>query len=65
MHETRGYMQIKGERYSWIGVRKKYYCKKKTLTKVKREIKQVEIHHIMRLKWQKKTMLAIIFQLLW
>jgi hypothetical protein len=50
MHETRGYMQIKGERYSWIGVRKKYYCKKKTLTKVKREIKQVEIHHIMRLK---------------
>jgi hypothetical protein len=28
MHETRGYMQIKGERYSWIGVRKKYYFTK-------------------------------------
>jgi len=28
MHETRGYMQINGERYLWIGVRKKYYLKK-------------------------------------
>jgi len=28
MHETKGEMQIKEERYSWIGVRKKYYLTK-------------------------------------